>query len=674
MKQKFFRIAAFVAALFMVSSCNTQPHIPSQLRAPAWPLITIDPYMSAWSPSDNLYDSQVMHWSGSEFPFVGILRVDGTPYRFMGTDNSVVAQTATQTSADVQATNTIYNFTCGPVELKLTFTAPVLMEDLELMSRPINYISYEVRATDGDNHTVEIYFEADAHWARHDSTQATISEATSDERFNYLKCGTTEQNILGRAGDPVRIDWGYFYLAANKDNTSHTVGHSQQLRKEFVANGTVSTSDCGKQMAMVESLGKVGRKGISSYIMLGYDDIFAIQYFGQNLRPYWNRHGNSTIAEQFEMAADQYKDLMKRCSEFDNAMMAEAYAAGGREYAELCALAYRQVCGAHKLVESPKGNLMWFSKECFSNGCIGTVDLTYPSAPLFLCYNPELAKAMMNFIFEYCEDGIWTKPFAPHDLGTYPLANGQVYGGDMPLEESGNMLILAGALAQIEGNANYALEHWECLTTWADYLVEHGGDPAHQLCTDDFAGHWARNANLSIKAILGVAAYADIAKIAGKEDVAAKYNTTARQMAAEWQRMARFGDHYALSLESEIDTWSQKYNLVWDKVLGYNVFDSQIALDEVAYYLTKQNTYGLPLDCRREWSKSDWIMWSAAMAPDKATFEEFMRPLYKFYHESPDRIPMGDWFNTDEPTHLWFRARSVVGGYWMKILADRMTK
>ncbi len=556
----------------------------------------------------------------------------------------IYSRTAVQTSADVQATQTHYTFTCGPVDLKLTFMAPLLLDDLELVSRPVNYISYEVSANDGSEHDVAVYFEASPEWATFENAE-TVNDGFSCNGLTFVKTGTVSQKILERRGDHVTIDWGYFHMAAEDDGVQTDV----------------------EKLGLMRDLGHISDG--DGFIMIGYDDIYSIQYFGENLRPYWNRDGNRTIVDMFTAAEKEYESLKRRCERFDNEMMAEATAKGGSEYAELCAAAYRQAISAHKLVVSPEGELLFLSKENFSNGSIGTVDITYPSAPLFLRYNPELVKGLMNHIFHYSESGRWTKPFAAHDVGTYPQANGQTYDGDMPIEESGNMLILAAAIAHEEGNADYAVKHWQTLTTWKDYLVEHGLDPENQLCTDDFAGHSAHNANLSIKAILGIASYGYLAGMSGDRETEEKYISLARDLALQWMEMADDGDHYRLTFDRP-GTWSQKYNLVWDKIFGWNIFPDSVRQKEIAYYLCCQNKYGLPLDCRQTYTKTDWVMWTAAMADDKETFGKFVSPLWNFMNETVDRLPMSDWVFTDKPEHRAFRARAVVGGYCMKMLEN----
>ncbi|MDR0506945.1 MAG: DUF4965 domain-containing protein [Dysgonamonadaceae bacterium] len=796
----------YIICTVNLCACNSEkpvsyPAVKNDLRAPAYPLVTIDPYTSAWSFSDNLYDSQIKHWTGKDLPLLGVIKVDGVDYIFMGTEevsqellvptselqaweakyttskpgdnwmkqdfddkawrkgkgafgtiskyresaartdwmdeyiwvrrevnveqdmtgrniylaysndddaefyingekvanvqccnkeaqiklsgeiagklkpgkNLIAAcchnpvanglldfglfvekentkrftQTAQQTSVDVQATQTRYVFKCGSVDLKLTFTAPLLMDNLDLLSRPVNYISYEINANDNSEHKVELLFEASPRWALNTPSQPFISEKFEKDGLLFVKTGSEEQAILGKKGDDLRIDWGYFYMAAEK-GWNYSSDANLTLNRQFDVI-----------------------KNVSGKIMLGYDDIYSIQYFGDNLRPYWNRDENETIFSQFKKANDEYAQIISKCNRFDDELMKNAIELGGKKYAELCALAYRQSVAAHKLVKAPNGDLLWMSKENFSNGSIGTVDITYPSAPLYLYYNPELAKGLLNHIFYYSESGRWNKPFPSHDVGTYPLANGQTYGGDMPVEESGNMLIIAAAITKIEGNVNYVEKHWDVLTLWADYLVEKGLDPENQLCTDDFAGHFAHNTNLSIKAILGIASFGYMADVAGKKDIAAQYMEKAREMAHKWVIMADDGNHYKLTFDKP-DTWSQKYNLVWDKLLKFNIFPAEVAQTEIAYYLTKQNIYGLPLDSRETYTKTDWIMWTATLASDKATFERFIDPLYLFMNETTDRIPMSDWVFTDKPEHRGFRARSVVGGYYIKLLEEKL--
>jgi hypothetical protein len=644
------------------------PAVDNSLRAPAYPLVTIDPYTSAWSFADKLNENVVQHWTGKEHSLTGAVRVDDKSYRFLGnekketTDEALFRLAATQTAAVVMPTQTFYTFECGGIRLDVIFTAPFLMDDLDVMASPYNYITYQVRAIDGKSHEVQIYLEATPQWAVHTESQKVIFGKVEKEGLVYLKTGTEEQAVLGKKGDDVRIDWGYFYLAGKK---------SDEIKMNL---GDSISSNMQQQMTVLsymDNLGKVSSKHRSGYLLIGYDDLYSIQYFGENLLPYWKRDGKTDVYAAYSKGFRSYADIMERCSQWDAQLMKDAVEAGGQKYAELCALAYRQAIAAHKLVTDKEGNLLFLSKENFSNGSIGTVDVTYPSAPLFLLYNPELLKGMLNPIFYFSESGKWKKPFPAHDVGTYPLANGQTYGGDMPVEECGNMLILTAAVATMEGNADYAARHWDVLTTWADYLLKEGLDPANQLCTDDFAGHFAHNANLSVKAIEGIACYGKLAEMLGKKEIASQYTDTAHEMASKWIKMADDGDHYRLAFDKP-GTWSQKYNLIWDRMLGLNIFPKDIAEKELAYYLTKQNVYGLPLDNREDYTKSDWILWTACLTDSAEHFDALMQRVWKYVDETPSRVPMSDWYFTSTAKQRGFQARSVVGGYFMRLLQHEL--
>ena len=621
-------------------------------------------------PGKNVIASHCHNTTGGAYTDFGL-------FKNLARSNEQILQ-AEQKSVSVLATSTYYTFVCGPVELDVVFTAPMLINDYDLLSMPINYISYQVRSTDKKTHDVQFYLSANPLQGVNKSSQPTVSSTVIKNGVKYLKTGTVDQPILAKKGDGICIDWGYFYMPNVNGNVS--LSAENKIKDTFLSTGELPESEevvvCRKPsqmptLAYVHNFGNVTTA--SSFTMLGYDEIQDIEYMYERYKGYWAHGGKVTIFDAFDRLKNSYSELMAKCREFDKMIYDDGLKAGDVKYAEILSGSYRHVIAAHKLFEDKDGNLLFFSKENNSNGCVNTVDLTYPEAPLFLVYNPDLQKAMMTSIFDYSYSGRWTKPFAAHDLGTYPIANGQVYGGDMPLEEAGNMITLAAMIAKIEGNTKYVDKYWNILKIWTDYLVENGQDPANQLCTDDFAGHWAHNCNLSIKAIMGVAGFAEMARIKGDAATADKYMNKAKEMAAKWEKDAREDDHYRLAFDRE-NTWSQKYNMVWDKLWNINIFPNDAMQREIKYYLKMQNRYGLPLDSRKDYTKNDWIMWTAAMAPNNKTFLKFVHPVYDYINETESRVPISDWYDTKTGLMTGFKARSVIGGFWMKVLADKLAE
>jgi hypothetical protein len=651
-------------------------------RPPAVPLITHDPYFSVWSFADHLTDKDTVHWTGHRQPIAGIARIDGKPYRFMGAEpNDVPAME--QLSLKVTPTHTIYEFQAAGVHLTVSFFTPALPHDLDLLSRPVTYLAF--RANGEAGHDVSVLIDVDPVIAVDTPDQPVTWGRSRAGSLTVLNVGSRDQQVLGRPGDDLRIDWGYFHLAVPDGEHAQSV-NSRDALQSFVETGNAGASDDMDMPLMPRSgaahlsielpLGKLEATSATRHLLLAYTEGESIEYLGRRLHPYWQRSG-MPVEEMLAKAESEYPSLEQRATRFDQDLTADLERAGGPAYAQLAILAYRQTLAAHGLAADFDGTPMLFPKENFSNGCISTVDVLYPSAPFFLFFNPVLLQAQLKPVLEYAALPRWKWPFAPHDLGTYPLANGQVYGGgerteedQMPVEESGNLLILVAAMEQEMGNWDFARQYWPQFTKWAEYLREKGLDPANQLSTDDFAGHLAHNANLSIKAIEGLAAYADLARGLGKSDIASEYGRLAHDMADKFEPMARDGDHYKLAFDSP-NTWSQKYNLVWDQILGFNLFPAQFRQTEIAFYLKHLNRFGLPLDNRKEYTKLDWEIWTATLADNQADWNALIEPIGRWINQGPTRVPLTDWYDTKTGEQSGFQARSVVGGVYIKALADK---
>lgn len=638
-----------------------------KFRPTAVPLVTVDPFFSIWSCSDALYSTPTQHWSGRSCPIMSGVFIDNDFYSVAAFDQNDKAfgRRIYQRNVEVTPTSSKYIFENEMVKLELIFVTPLLLDRLDILTRPVSYVEYKIEKK--CDRKVRFVFGISARACVNDKLQNVEFKKTEYS----LACGNVVQNPLSQSGDTVMIDWGYVHLcdpAAKVFKVPNNGGRLEMLP----INCTYNAYSDEPYLAVVKN-------ETEGFVTLAYDEIKPIEYFGEQLDEYYTKDFDS-FGDMVKVAVSEYPAIRKLCREFDAKLTAET-AKLGENYKNITSLSYRQAISAHKLVEDTEGNILFLSKENESNGCIGTLDVTYPSIPLFLKFNPELVNGMLRPIIKFANSDAWNFDFTPHDVGQYPLANGQVYGantlyfngtgklvgelvadGQMPVEEAGNMLLCLAAVKKYSGGDQKLFDdNRELMKKWVNYLVEFGYDPANQLCTDDFAGHLARNCNLSLKAILGIAAYAELSGDASYMDIAKKY-------AKQWEIDAK-ADHEGTRLTFDNTTgWSLKYNMVWDNILGYKLFSDDIKKNEIKVYKSKMNRYGVPLDSRSDYTKIDWLMWSTCIWNDKEYFDKTCECMVNMINETLDRVPLTDWYYTSTADYRAFRNRTVVGGLFINLL------
>ena len=291
-------------------------------RPPAVPLVTFNPYLSIWSEADKLTDDNTRHWTHREHALASLIRIDGKPYRLMGKEPEAVPALP-QVGLEVLPTRSIYQFDNGAVHVTLTFMTTALPDDLEAFGRPLTYLTWNVRSMDGAAHDVSIYDSVSSQLAVNTPNQPVewkretipvmkvrgkivlpLISGEVDQQvgsLTALRVGTKAQAILGSSGDDHRIDWGYAYAVAPTSQTHSAIGDNAALLQGFADNGSLSEIADQKMprpanenqpvLAFTFDLGKVGAESVSRHLMVGYDEIYSIKYFGHNLRPYWRRNG-----------------------------------------------------------------------------------------------------------------------------------------------------------------------------------------------------------------------------------------------------------------------------------------------------------------------------------------------------------------------------------------------
>jgi hypothetical protein len=655
-------------------------------RPPATPLIVRGPYLSTWLAGDSPSTAWPSFWNGATKAVTGMARIDGTPFVFLGAPAGLTPTPAPMglVSRSMTPTRTELVFAAGGVALTVDFLSPVEPGDLRRQSAPLGYVTASVTATDQASHAVSLYFDISGEWAHGDSTQQV---AWARESVPHAGGSLVVQGITPSSPQPlVEVNqypaWGTAFLATDAASTVTTAIGQDTVVRSLAAStgaldGTVDTAmpraidDRWPVLGFAFDVGQVGTSPSSPVtLVVGHARDPAVSYLGTAVSPLWKAYWSTWEA----MVADAYDDAAgasARAGALDARIVSDALAAGGAagaNYAALCTLGLRQAFGGTELVGTAAQPWLML-KEISSDGNVSTVDVIYPASPAFLYTNPLLVKLMVDPLLAYAESGHWPLAFAEHDLGAaYPVAAGHDDGGgeNMPIEETANMVILMAAYAQRAKPADaqsYATAHYAIAKKWADYLAANTLDPGCQNQTDDFTGPICHSVNLALKGIVGVGAMSILAGAAGNTADQMSYLGQAQTLIAGWATKAQDTSGKHLLLEYDVEgQWSLKYNAFYDRVLGLNLVPPAILAEETAWYASQAEAFGVPLDPRNTYTKSDWELWTAGALDDPSVRKVLIDGVYGYATTSTSRVPFGDLYYPGTGQWDAFQARPVQGG------------
>ena len=698
--------------------------------APAYPIFVKDPNFSFWLTGENSNEIDTTFWTGDKKCIYGLIRACGRTFCFLG--NFDKAEKLEQKKIYMTAFSTVTFFENELFELKVEYVSPLPLDDLKVLSMPVCYATYAItpkcELTD-----VSVCLLMCENTVYHvppqvDDVIVVEEEAPEDKNLYYKGRGTVkggvvkvgekqagyfgrrQQLYLSNSSDRVAPDWGYMYLYGEEG-----LFFSRKAVEHFAATGEFiyCLEDDEPCYIAARNTYDCITKRTEGHISVAFDDVVSIYYFGQFLSGYYFGDGK-TIFDALMESDERYDEILSSLTAFDCKMKEDAREFG-EEYLNILYASLRQTIAGHKLVQDKKGNLLFLSKECGSNGCIATVDISYPSSPLFLLYAPELLKGMLLPIFEFAKNKTWGYNFAPHDVGSYPFCLGQTYGlkentsyfkasqrdkfiststmkssselanhplyytfpagneiynmrRQMPIEESANMLIMAAALLLCCNDKSVIVENQDLLDTWADYLINSELIPADQLTTDDFIGNVKNSLNLAIKVSVSLSAYAKSLVKLGLLAEDNKYVARAKEISALIQDKYGNVKHLPMSYDGDEKGYSLKYNLAFDSLLQLGLYSQEMKEKEIDKYLQEAKQFGVPLDSRVSFTKSDWTVWCAALtaSPEKRT--KLLKTVDEFLKNTKSRVPFGDWYETEDGKINFFRNRTVQGGMFILLL------
>lgn len=645
---------------------------------PSYPLAVRNPYLSAWMPSDRVQQlpyAEPQFWAGQELGWSVIVRVDGQAYSLMGVpdidDREILP--ATVRRAEFTSTHSIFDLTAGSVRLTLDFFSPVSPSNYLRQSLPFSYLTVRVSRSYGSD--IQIYSDIDGRWTGRED-RSVLDYEQHDDGLAIHSLSVEDAAKYAEASDMAL--WGKAVLASRPSefsSLSALAGDPKSVRGQFVREGNLSEQDFawsyGSVAALAHDLGNVyGEASIN--FAVGYEREAAINYLGEEYTGYY-RADYPTTHQALSFFLEEYGEALFESLKLDQELAAFSTAAAGPKYADIVALSTRQAYGGIDLTipndSLDTNDVLAFIKELSSDGNINTIDVIMPAFPIYWVLDPDWIRLMLEPVMRYLDAGRWHLPYTIHDLGShYPHAIGHddQKAEPMPIEECGNLLVLALAYARATGDVEWTAQYMDIFQKYADYLVDNSIDIANQLSSNDAAGPLANETNLAIKAAVGIKAFGELSGID-------RYSRIGEEHATLFFEEGLGTDdeqtHFVLQYPDHPESWKTPYNLFPDVLLGLKTFSEEAIRVNSEFYSTVRGEYGVPLDNRQDWAKSDWNMWLAATF-ETNTRDEFVDDLWAFMTNGKHNWPFSDRYVSTSAhgnlpgTPILCRARPTVGGHF----------
>ncbi|CAG2108209.1 unnamed protein product [Medioppia subpectinata] len=576
---------------------------------PAVPLVVKSPYLSTWMTGRQLGDDWTRSWNKDIRAMAGMVRVDGQTFVFMGGLEGI---RAVQSGLRVTPTQSVFTFTAGPIELVVNFFTPIDPTDLKRLSLPASYISMSARSMDHKTHEVQVYLDMTGEWVTSDLNQVVewdVSEVKGKSNLINGNFRLKEQKQFQEYQDLAQ--WGTIKFFTDSTATYEANSCDTVMRPKFIKTGKLDNTVCNNFRKVSDNWPGIGfaRTLIAGTTHTAANTVYygvahvrrpAIEYTDSNLNQLWESYFNGDDKQMIDFFYEDREDAIRRATALDTRIVTDAQAVGGESYVKVVSAALRQAYGGVEMVGTVCRPWMMLKEISSSRKC-QTVDAIYPHFPVQLYLNPTLLKYLLEPLLDYQERGLFSKKYCLHDLGSdYPKCNGQVgHDLDMEVEESANMLIMMSAYVRATNDIQFAKKHYKIAKQWTQYLVDHGLITGDVLTTDVYLGRITNSTNLSVKAIVGIGAMAQLAEIYEQQD--------------EW-------------------------------------------------YQQVMNVYGLSLGCEKQDTKFDWIMFTAAASGDTKLRQLLFDRTAKWLRETPTRVPFSDYANTITGYSSGFVNRPVIGG------------